>query len=328
MVEIRSLSFDDFDAFRELLQGWDTSPVQISSGPVRIALDLCDANGLMLSRLFVNRKIADTSSVGEGWLGFVVCLGRKVWCGREVPAGSLVILDAGRDYRCFLDEDWASIEIFASIDELAREGLPVDVFLAACRRLLVLPLPAALLAAYRDLARLTFDSDAECPIIRPAHQLLRSRILNLLGLTADQIAPRLAGSSGAQCGGYRLTATAMEVIEQDAGYSLDVAGVSKVIGVSPRALSAAFGQTLGISTYQYMLALRLNRARQALRTPADTSMSVTGVAMENGFHHLSRFASYYRRIFGELPSRTRRPRIVNEWRLGGQIDTVASSEIG
>src|SRR5262249_54434973 len=51
--------------------------------------------------------------------------------------------------------------------------------------------------------------------------------------------------------------------------------------------------------------MRLARARQQLLA-VRTKGSVTGVALANGFTELGRFASQYRRQFGELPSQTLR----------------------
>ena len=54
--------------------------------------------------------------------------------------------------------------------------------------------------------------------------------------------------------------------------------------------------------YQYILTQRLHEARRLLR---NTNVSVTEAAVELGFSTPSRFASQYRRLFGELPSATR-----------------------
>lgn len=55
---------------------------------------------------------------------------------------------------------------------------------------------------------------------------------------------------------------------------------------------------------QYLKNCRLEAARHELSNPGPEKTSVTDVAMRYGFHHLGRFAGYYKSAFGELPSET------------------------
>ncbi|KJH80492.1 helix-turn-helix domain-containing protein [Pseudomonas sp. KSR10] len=77
------------------------------------------------------------------------------------------------------------------------------------------------------------------------------------------------------------------------------------VGASRRKLQYCFQETLGINPVAYLRALRLNAAHRALIT-SDGTLSVQTVAASWGFWHLSRFASDYRQLFGELPSDTLR----------------------
>jgi transcriptional regulator GlxA family with amidase domain len=49
--------------------------------------------------------------------------------------------------------------------------------------------------------------------------------------------------------------------------------------------------------------MRLEKARQRL-IAANGEGQVTTIALDSGFHHLSRFAHAYARTFGERPSET------------------------
>jgi hypothetical protein len=64
--EITSFEFRDFDSFREHLHGWDTDPVQLDAGPLRLRWDQLRLEDFGLARLQVNRRIADTSAVEPG----------------------------------------------------------------------------------------------------------------------------------------------------------------------------------------------------------------------------------------------------------------------
>jgi len=83
-----------------------------------------------------------------------------------------------------------------------------------------------------------------------------------------------------------------------------LARLSGASGVSPRSLQLAFRKYRGTSPTAYIRNARLELAHRLLADPAD-GRSVSQIAVDCGFSHLSRFAHAYRERFGELPSRTR-----------------------
>lgn len=73
--------------------------------------------------------------------------------------------------------------------------------------------------------------------------------------------------------------------------------------VRPRTLEEHFKLYLGTTPLGWVRRSRLARARQQLLESGE-QVSVTAVALDNGFSQLGRFAAQYRRQFGELPSQT------------------------
>jgi AraC family ethanolamine operon transcriptional activator len=90
----------------------------------------------------------------------------------------------------------------------------------------------------------------------------------------------------------------------NADQNMDILDVCAAANVSRRTLQYCFEGCLEISPLQYLKVLRLNRARRQLKT--DQHRSVADIASLCGFDHPSRFSSDYRKMFGELPSQTRR----------------------
>nr|WP_319386970.1 helix-turn-helix domain-containing protein [uncultured Roseibium sp.] len=74
---------------------------------------------------------------------------------------------------------------------------------------------------------------------------------------------------------------------------------------SRRSIEKAFAELINMGPAKYSRIVRLNNSRRKLhdRTYADTSIG--DIAAEEGFWDWSRFTSYYRKQFGELPSETR-----------------------
>jgi len=91
--------------------------------------------------------------------------------------------------------------------------------------------------------------------------------------------------------------------------------LARASGVSLRTLEYAFREALQMGLHEYIKNKRLNAARRDLLKQAP---SVTDVALDYGFTHLSYFAQAYARLFGELPSKTlraRRPQLAASGRL-------------
>jgi AraC family ethanolamine operon transcriptional activator len=98
---------------------------------------------------------------------------------------------------------------------------------------------------------------------------------------------------------------AEDYIRANIAAPISVQRLCEVVGVSRRQLEYAFRASFDISPAEFIRSLRLNEIRRTLLTAPPRQASVTGVALDLGITHLSRFAGSYHNLFGELPSRTR-----------------------
>jgi AraC family ethanolamine operon transcriptional activator len=73
-----------------------------------------------------------------------------------------------------------------------------------------------------------------------------------------------------------------------------------------RSLEYGFRDLVGLSPFKYIKMLRLGEVRRRLQTSSAAERSVSEVALDCGFCHLSQFAADYKRVFLERPSATRR----------------------
>ena len=85
---------------------------------------------------------------------------------------------------------------------------------------------------------------------------------------------------------------------------LTLSDLVRASGVPARTLNEHFRAMTGFPPMSYLRRERLRAIRRVLET--DPAATVTTVAMRFGFVHLGRFAAEYRRMFGEIPSETRR----------------------
>lgn len=82
----------------------------------------------------------------------------------------------------------------------------------------------------------------------------------------------------------------------------DVVGAS---GMARTSLYTEFKKHYGVTPMEYLRQERLRLAHDILLTAKSTSVFVATVAIDCGFNHFSRFSSYYKNQYGELPSETR-----------------------
>ena len=103
----------------------------------------------------------------------------------------------------------------------------------------------------------------------------------------------------------RARCRAMDYLRANRKRALTVHTLCDVAACSVSTLERAFVDEFGIGPKRYILQERLTDVRRAmLSEPA--GRSVTEIAGDWGFTHMSKFAADYRALFGELPSATRR----------------------
>jgi AraC family ethanolamine operon transcriptional activator len=78
-------------------------------------------------------------------------------------------------------------------------------------------------------------------------------------------------------------------------------------GCSQRSLEKGFLKRFGVTPKKYIKCLRMAQVHQGLRSfSAQRYDSIIDLAGSHGFWHMGQFAADYRRIYGELPSATRK----------------------
>ncbi|MFF7705921.1 helix-turn-helix domain-containing protein [Pseudomonas sp. NPDC007930] len=96
---------------------------------------------------------------------------------------------------------------------------------------------------------------------------------------------------------------ARRYLRRNAGEAIRLADVEAASGVSRGKLFDAFARHHGQTPMAWLKHYRLRQARSALLT-GPASANISQLALAWGFGHLGRFASDYRKAFGETPSQT------------------------
>lgn len=88
------------------------------------------------------------------------------------------------------------------------------------------------------------------------------------------------------------------------GENVSVVDLCEYFQVSARTLQYYFQVEYGLTPISYIRIERLNRARADLLNPVRSDVTVTEIATQWGFYHLSQFSKDYFSFFGEKPSET------------------------
>ena len=99
---------------------------------------------------------------------------------------------------------------------------------------------------------------------------------------------------------------AVQAIHDEPERPFGVADLAAEAKISVRSLQEGFKRHVGQTPMAYLQQVRLDRVHGELRHADPQRVTVAAVAHRWGFAHLGRFASAYRRRFGESPSETLR----------------------
>jgi AraC-like DNA-binding protein len=95
-------------------------------------------------------------------------------------------------------------------------------------------------------------------------------------------------------------------IHEHLAESMTLAELCQHAHLQARSLEYGFRDLVGLSPFKYIKMLRLAEVRRRLQMSSPAERSVSELALDCGFCHLSQFAADYKRVFLESPSATRR----------------------
>lgn len=225
--------------------------------------------------------------------------------GSVVDPGSCVLIDPGGEF-CIstkVAHDWAAV--FIPLSYLQNHGLPSP----------------------------SLGEDATCRVIRtnpPVTNQFRAIIKEVLGTAAasEQFESSEAARNAAQemfgvatgiaqwhpvtaqtkgrprISREKVIGLSREYLEQRSESSVRVSDLAKAVGVSERTLRTGFQEFYGMGPVRYLQLRHLHQVRRALKAADSRNKSVSQILIEHGEWAFSRFASRYRQLFDELPSKT------------------------
>lgn len=304
---------EDADDHAAGLQHWQQEYEQLSGGTFSGSLDEVWFGNIQLFRERSNQVLHQTGRAWDGSRSIGVVLdadGDGLLSGTMLKKDSLVTLQGGEalDFRTPKHLDLIAVSTGAhEFQEFAHNLWNIDTEA-------ILATPGALHHPVESARRLgVFLVDLLNDIKSRPQMLNYPQIRKVL---EQEIFNNLAEaiSDAGPCRQVGIATSRKCVVEKAKAYVLEhhddlvtVSDLCTALNISRRTLQYSFETMLDISPVAYLRAIRLNRVRRALKANAGCpDITVADIAAHWGFWHLSRFASNYKQIFGELPSETLR----------------------
>lgn len=111
--------------------------------------------------------------------------------------------------------------------------------------------------------------------------------------------------------------TAIAILCQHLGQPIAMETIARRCGVTRSHFISAFGSSVGVTPYQWLISRRLSRARELL---ASTDMSLVEIALDCGFYDQSHFSRSFVRWMGIPPGKWRHGVAARTESQGPQLD--------
>lgn len=302
--------FDDLDEFLTTIRGWNLNWSQLKSGKFRGELFQLGLGDSLFTRGKFNLPFRQRDGAPDGLWTFAIMTNASspaLWRNREISDEAMMILPPGSEgdvvsrpeydvYTLSFPEkvltDTAQIAGFRDFRSMIQ-GARTRV----CDR-----------QKMRGLYRKTFqiieeleDTPSMLANSRLAHYMeyeISRRLLSVLAASNPAASPPPSRMRD------RAVRKAVKYIEENSQEPINLRELCLITGVSDRTLRYGFLERYGITPKAFLQSFRLNGVRRELRRVDPASTKISDIANYWGFWHMGKFAADYRRLFGELPSKT------------------------
>lgn len=216
---------------------------------------------------------------------------------RDIPRGAIFFLPAGHECDVSLHDPLDTVHIYLRADlfENRESGgaAPGELSSCLCERDIVLErLANAIAEAMND------NVPCSSLFVDPIAQAIAHRFLAVNGrVSTGQEVQRPNKLSAKQLQRTR------EFVEANLDCDIRLQALATVCGLSTEYFVRLFKNAVGISPYQYVIGLRVERAKALL---SEGSQSLSDVALQCGFSHQEHMTRVFRRSTGQTPGRYRR----------------------
>jgi AraC family ethanolamine operon transcriptional activator len=303
--------FANFEVFASTLGGYDIDVKQIDCGSFKALIQQIQCGAVFINRFTFTRRIEINGNPPPGVRTFGIPTENCqpfIWRGQPSDGNTIQIYKSSTELELITNPEFEAIDVSISDADFnalnSQWGLPDLDEIVASREMATCD-PAVMHRLRKTLRHI-------CQVVDSNPDELNQNA-NLQNLVKNEVPYMLAQALVSsevflgKASPYKRSQVlkkALEYIQSTTGEVVSIRDFCRHTGVHERTLQRAFFDTYGTTPKYYMRAFRLNNAYKALlNSDADTT-TVTNVAINLGYCHMSQFAADYHNLFGELPSET------------------------
>ena len=293
--------FEDFDQFAEMVGHGELEHAQLDLGKFKGTLSQVMHGPIIISTHKMDRTILQQGVGIDGYTTFMIPgnMEQKINWRRHILSGNCIgILKSGMEHNSVTNPD-----LFGTPVSIANEYLN----------------EVSVLLGFPDFMKFISRSEVIVIYIKDALKiqemiigLCNSKIFNESMLTYEL--PKLIIRSISKINKRDqkvfhnspnlILRKAQDYIQGNIHEKINILDLSKEIGISERNLRYVFTNKIGIGPKRYIHNLKLNKVRKELKMKRGEKVNV--LANNYGLWHAGKFASDYKKLFGELPSETKK----------------------
>lgn len=293
--------FNDFDLYAHFIEQADIEYAQLSSGQFKGELRQLFYGPIILSCHSMNQTILQRGKGVEGFTTFLIPGNMNqdfIWRKNRLRGNIIGILKSGMEHNCVTKTDFFGAPVSIENNYLSHMSnfLGYPEFVDQIQRLETIVISHELAFKLHRLIQKNC-SELEQNIEEILFEIPKCIIESLT--RTDTKGLMFKGESR-----RRIFNKGQELIHETIENPLSIVQICQKIGVSERNLRYAFKDHSGLSPKQYLQSCRLNEVRRILKSGRFNK--IIDVAHRFGYWHTGQFAADYKKLFGELPSDSKR----------------------
>ena len=304
-------SFNNFEKFASSLRSWDVDFYQIRQGSFCANLIQYISGDLLLTRASLNRSFFQQGNPPEARWTFAVTGSSDIrgnFKGPDIANQSLIIYPPGSEINATSHSTFDVLTFSAPehfLELLAqKQELPElrhylkDIEVLMCEKKRIDKLRSLLIQLLNKMTKKDLQAN-DFPDQLWSETIIPETLLKAVYHhdNREQPSPVFLLRDGA-------FNQAIACIQTNARENITVNGLTHQTGVSQRTLEYVFQEKTGMSPKQFIRTFRLNRVKKELTRSNYNCHKVTDIAMDWNFSHMGQFSKDYKKLFGELPSKT------------------------
>jgi AraC family transcriptional regulator, ethanolamine operon transcriptional activator len=307
----RPIDCADASELKEQVVEWNGDFAQLSAGPFSAIGGLTQLGVISMARFTFDQTVLNRSYAPRNTVAFLFpgrgsapayVRGREVRytqgvamtqdaCCEAITHGPFVVVAAAIDLDC-----WNAQSSWLHTQPVADTRGPSIVS------------QAAWLGSLESSIAWILDAVTQYPAAFTREDV-RASLVDRFVATLSNIDGRADTEDATRRGGrarrHRAVERAREYIRENLSEQIRLSDLCNHCYVQSRSLEYGFREMCGLSPVAYIKAVKLSRVRKSLLSAEAPLRSISEIACDYGFWHLSQFAVDYRRFFGETPSATR-----------------------